>query len=463
MKARALLLLSLLPISALMLFLGDKLAPRIQPDPASSDQGAYAYMARAMKEAAWPQVTDGARNPLFPWLAAKFVPPTFQTHEEIRDYLVPGKKFNALIATLMMLAIAWYLGGILPPVPAWNASAIGGLGCLLPISAYFGAEPLFYGLFFGVWMAGMALLQRNPLWLYALFSVLTALAYLAKPSTTPFVALLFLLSVVRAILNIKPSLPPMLASEDWKPWRLGVGVLLFALIFGAITLPKNIYSAQHFEDPFYNAPKVWFWINDWNEAYPKYQLVRKSDLARLPPEERPGPANFLRRHGLAGAWSKLCDGTLTRLEQLFFPEKSIRKTERPGRPKRVVLPYRGLYLTAAIGLPVLMLATAIGRGKFGQLRGWALPTLLALGGFAGYILAYGWFAWIGPGPRYVMSLYLPMLALALLAADRLRQAADSLWADRIWIAAHILPVLFLLPRAVALLADPRFERMQFAF
>ena len=463
-RARFLFLASLLPVAAFMVFLGWKLAPQIQPDPDSSDQGAYAYMARQMKDSWWPDVTDGARNPLFPWLAAKFVPPGFQTHEEIRGYLVPGKRFNSLLAAVVMLGIGWYLAGRLAPVPAWNASVISGLGCLLPIAAYFGAEPLFYGLFFGFWMAGIALLQRNPLRLYAGFALLAALAYLAKPSTTPFVALLAVMSLVRCGLNLWPGTPPMLVGEDWKPWRLGAGILIFGLIFGIVTLPKNLYSAQRFEDPFYNAPKVWFWIHDWTEAYPKYQLVRKSDLAALPPEERPGPANFLRKHGWEGAWAKISDGTLTRLEQLFLPEKSLgRKVERPGKPKRVVLPWRGLYLAGSVALLLAMLGFALAKRRMARLGGWVLPTLMALAAFAGYILAYGWFAWIGPGPRYVMSLYLPMLVLALIAADRLRQASESAWADRVWVAAHLVPVVFIFPRAIQLLADHNFDRMQFAF
>lgn len=455
---------ALMPVAAGMLILGWHLAPQIQPDPGKSDQGAYAYMARSMRDAWWPNVTDGVRNPLFAWLASKFVRPEFETHEEIREYLVLGKRFNAAVAAVVMLAIGWHLSGLLPPLAAWNVAAVGGLGCLLPIAAYFGAEPLFYGLFYGMWMLGVELLQRNPLRLYFAFSLLTALAYLAKPSTTPFVLLLAAMSLLRWAVSWLPNLPAALQPGDWKPWRLVAGAGIFLAVVAAMTLPKNLYSARHFEDPFYNAPKVWFWMLDWKEAYPRHQLVRKSDLAALPPEERPGPATFLRRHGWDTAVFKLGDGTLIRLQQLFLPEKSFpRKVEPSGGPKRVVLPFRGLYLAAAIGLMLVMLGVCLARGRFRTIGGWALPSLFVLGTFAAYTLAYGWYAWVGPGPRYIMSLYLPVMALALLAAHILRQAAHSRFGDLAWLISLAIPPLLVVPRMLALLADPRFEKMMFAF
>jgi len=463
-RAWALYLASLWVIAAVMIILGWRMAPQIQPDPDASDQGAYAYLARSMQDAKWPHLTDGVRNPLFPWLVAKFVKPDFTEHHEIAAYLIPGKRFNAVLAVLIMMAIGIYAARLLPPVAAWNVAAVGGLGGLLPIAMFFGAEPLFYGLYFGVWVVGVRLLIRNPVWLYLLFAVLVGFTYLAKPSTTPFVLLLAGMSILRLLCNFLPQLPAGLRCRDWKPWRLAVGAVLFVLINGAIILPKAIYSAEHYDDPFYNAPKKWFWLVDWSDAYPKYQLVRKRDLVQMSADEQPTPANFIKRHGWDLAVWKLSQGTLTRLEQLFLPEQSLRrKVERRGEPRRLVLPFRGMYLVCALALAGVMLVFVLGRRRFRQVEGWMLPFLFIFGTFAAYTLAYGWFYGIGPGPRYIMSMYLPLLFFGMLAADRLRRVADFPLADVVFALALATPVFFLLPRIISLLANTRYERMLHAF
>ena len=72
------------------------------------------------------------------------------------------------------------------PLAALNSCALCSLAALLPISTFFGAEPIFLVLFLFVCACAMRLLNENPLPLYLLLGVLTALAWLAKSSTTPF-------------------------------------------------------------------------------------------------------------------------------------------------------------------------------------------------------------------------------------------------------------------------------------
>lgn len=457
-------LAALLALCVALGVLGWRIAPQINNDPEASDQGAYAYMARNMMYSKIPWHTDGVRNPLFPWLTARFVTPDFEDVEDMPEFLVAGQRFNGILAAALTFLLGLYFARILPPVPAWNAAALSGCGALLPIAMFFGAEPLFYFLFFGMWMTGLWLTVRNPLWLYVLFGVLTGLTYLAKPSTAPFVAMVVAMSLGRLVLTFFHTLPPILRALDWKRWRFAVGMLLFAAIHLVMIYPKMQYSEKTFGDPFYNAPKKWFWLEDWDTAFPKYMFVNEASLARFPPGEQPTFANFLARNGWHGAWFKLSDGTWTRVKQLFLPERTLRARVEPGGgPRRVILPFRGFYLVCALGLMVVMAACALPRGAWSRTGPWALPLLLAAGSFAAYTLAYGWFQWIGPGPRYIMSFYIPLLAVSLLAAQRLRAAADLPPADVLHAAAHATAMGFIVPRLVVLLANPEFQRMSYAF
>ncbi|MFV0337313.1 MAG: hypothetical protein ACK5LK_03605 [Chthoniobacterales bacterium] len=456
--------LALLVLGVVMLWLGWVLAPQIRPDPDSSDQGAYAYLARDMQNAAWPAITDGVRNPLFPWLVAKFVKPTFKEHAEIAAYLIPGKRFNAALATLITLLIGLLAAYYLPPLPAWNVAAVSGLACLLPIASYFGAEPIFYGLNFGVWFLGVWLLLRNPLWGYILFGFFIGFAYLAKPSTTPFVALFIWMSLLRVICCHFPSLPLALRAKDWKPWRFAVGILLVGLIQGAIILPRCLYSQERYGEPFYNAPGKWFWISEWSEAYPKYQLVRKQDLAKMSEDEQPTPTNFIKHHGWDFAWWKLGNGTFVRLQQLILPEETLRKkVEKRGKPRKVLLPFRGMYLGCSLILMLILLGFVLVKKRYDLLGPWAFPFVFIFGTFAAYTLAYGWFLGIGPGPRYIMSMYIPLFFFSMFAAHYLRRISADSFSDAIYLLAQIAPLVFIVPRLVSLFLRPEWERMLYAF
>ncbi|MFV0415506.1 MAG: hypothetical protein ACK5NG_03985 [Chthoniobacterales bacterium] len=464
LRAWLLYLLALLILAAVMLSLGWQLAPQIRPDPDSSDQGAYAYLARQMKDAAWPAATDGVRNPLFPWLTAKFVEPTFKEHSEIAAYMIPGKRFNAALATLISLLIGLLAAFYLPPLPAWNVAAVSGLACLLPIASYFGAEPLFYGLNFAVWFLGVWLLLRNPIWGYVLFGIFVGFAYLAKPSTTPFVALFIWMSLLRIVCCYIPSLPSALRALNWKPWRFAVGILLFALIQGAIILPRCFYAEEHYGDPFYSAPSKWFWISEWSMAYPKYQLVREQDLAKMSEDEQPTPSNFIKHHGWSFAWWKLGNGTFVRLQQLIIPEETFRKkVEKRGRPRKVLLPFRGMYLGSSLILMLILLGFVLAKKRYDMLGPWAFPFVFILGTFTAYTLAYGWFLGIGPGPRYIMSMYIPLFFFSMFAAYFLRRISADTTSDSIYLLAQIAPLAFIVPRLISLFLRPEWERMLYAF
>jgi hypothetical protein len=424
------------------------------------DQGAYVAMSRRMEGAWYPWYSDGTRNPLFPWLAAVFL--------DAKDpaFFEKGKKLNVAFAVMGTAIVGAFFFRRLSPLAAFNATALASLAALLPISTFFGAEAIFLVAFLFVCACGMRLLNENPVRLYVLLGVLTALAWLAKSSTTPFLGLFVVFSLGRWLLNRanKESLPWHLRAPGWSARRLGVGLALGAAAYFALISPRLVYAHRTWGSAFYSLPSFWFWADDWQTCVKKYADCRKATLAGLPIKEQPTMAGYFKRHGVSDALLRLEKGAAVRLGQLFHPEGKWRfSVEKKGKPKRVVLPHRGLYLIGLGGLAIAMGSLAIAQRRLKMVGPVTLPALLGLATFTCYVLATGWYLPTGPGPRFIMTLYLPLLWILAQGGEQLRLAANSRSANSLHLVAHLTICALLISRVFALLQDTQFEKVSYAF
>jgi len=424
------------------------------------DQSAYIGMARTMEGSWYPWYSDGTRNPLFPWLAATFLDPNDA------EFFEKGKRLNVALGILATAAVALFFAARVGPLAAFNASALCSLAALLPISTFFGAEPIFLVLFLFVCACAMRLLNENPLHLYLLLGIFTALAWLAKSSTTPFLGLFIGFSIIRWLLSLRPEnkIPWHLRAPSWQPRHFVSGLLICLAVYFAIISPRLVHAHKTWGSAFYNLPSFWFWADDWETCVTKYADCRKVRLATLPIEEQPTMQGYFHRHDFGDALLRLRNGAVVRLIQLFHPEAKWRlSVERKDRPKRIVLPHRGLYL---IGLGVLALAmcgVAAWRQQLEKLGPITLPVLLGLATFVVYLLATGWYLPTGPGHRFIMTLYLPLLWMLVQGGEQLRIVADSRLANVLYLVGHTAIILLLLSRVVELLHDTQFEKISYAF
>jgi hypothetical protein len=424
------------------------------------DQSAYVGMSKTMESSWYPWYSDGTRNPLFPWIAAKFLDPNNP------QFFERGKRLNVILGIFATAAVSVFFASRVGPLAAFNASALCSLAALLPISTFFGAEPIFLVLFLFVCACAMRLLNENPLHLYLLLGILTALAWLAKSSTTPFLLLFLGFSIVRWLLSFSlgDKVPWHLRAPGWRPSRLVSGLLICLAAYFAIISPRLIHAHKMWGNAFYNLPSFWFWADDWETCVNKYADCRKVRLATLPIEEQPTLQGYFHRHDLGDALVRLRDGAVVRLIQLFHPEAKWRfSVERKDKPKRIVLPHRGLYL---IGLGALALAiggVAVSHRRLENLGPVTLPVLLGLATFVVYLLATGWYLPTGPGHRFIMTLYVPLLWMLVQGGDQLRVVSNSRLANVVYLAGHVAIGVLLLSRVVELLQDTRFEKISYAF
>jgi hypothetical protein len=441
-------------------FIGLRITDRTNHEVEPFDQSAYLDMSRKMEGSWYPWYSDGTRNPLFPWLAAI----TLDANNPA--FFEKGKKLNVFVAICGAAIVSVFFARRMGPLSAFNCTAVAALAALLPISTFFGAEAIFMVIFLFVCACGMRLLNENPILLYLLLGVLSALAWLAKSSTTPFLGLFALFSLARWVLNLTAPhrLPWHLFAPRWSPRRFGIGVVLCAAAYFAIISPRLVHAQRAWGDPFYSLPSFWFWADDWETCVRKYADCRKVRLAELPVEEQPTMTGYFHRHDLGDAWQRLKNGTAVRLRQLLHPEGKWRlSVETKGKPKRIVLPHRGLYL---IGLGALMLAMgglAMWQKRLKMVGPITLPALLAGATLVIYLLATGWYLPTGPGPRFVMILYLPLLWMLAQGSEQLRFAAGSQLANSLYLATHLAIFALLVSRILILLQDTRFEKVSYAF
>jgi hypothetical protein len=433
---------------------GIRVADQVNRDTDQYDQGAYIGMSKSMKGHLLPGTTDGTRNPLFPWLAGKFANP------DSPDFITKGKRLNILLAALGACLIGWAARGSVGAFGAWNLAALSGLGCLLPMGTFFGAEVLFYLFFAGMWVLALSQIRHPKLKTAFLLGVLAGLAYLAKPSTGPFLGVFTVfLMLLSAIQIFWKSRPDWVLPADWNAASALPGLIILFVTFFVIISPRMAMSAKTFGEPFYNTPSFWFWADNWETCVQKYANCTKAALAQMPPEERPTAGNYFRRNSPAVALTRLTSGTLTKLKQLIVPDGKLPwKAESKSRPKRMILPARGWYLVFCGLFAFGMIAAA--RGVPITNPGGIACLLFGAGVFCLYTFAYGWYHVIGPGARFVMMFYIPLLWSFFSVA---RAAANSPARAMALNAFHVLLALPLLWRLAELSTNPEFEKIIHAF
>lgn len=447
-------------LCVVLAIIGFRITNETNPNEDDFDQSAYSHMARQMKDSWHPWYTDGTRNPLFPWIASRFHNP------QDPGFYEAGKKLNVLLGVCGTALVGLFFARRMGPLAAFNATALAALAVLLPISTFFGAEAVFYVLFLFVCACAMRLLNHNPVWLYALLGLLAGLAWLAKPSATPFLGLFAGFTIIRLVLTRFSKLPWPLAAADWSPRRLVIGAVLCGAIYAALITPRLLHAQRTWGSATYSLPGFWFWADDWETCKRMYYDCRKETLAKLPPELQPTVAGYFKRHTVSDAIERVRHGAMVRLGQFFNPEvnkEGKRYVEKKGKPRRVVLPNRGIYIGGLAVLVLIMAGFTVAGGGLSKIGPVALPLLLGGATFTVYVLAMGWYLPTGPGHRFILTLFLPTLWILAQGTDQLRAAANSRVANILFLAVQGTFCALLVWRAISLAIGEPFEKISYAF
>ena len=450
--------------------LAGRMVAQINLDLEGYDQGANILLAQ-QSVADWYPHRSSYIQPLWPWISRAVM------DEDAGTYFMRGRWLNlslgyALTVLLAVLA-AWWMA----PVPGLVVGWLTGIGVMLQRAHFFHPEPLLYVLFAAT-VVFMALTLWRSRWVwYAAWGFFFGLAYLAKASTGPLLAVY---AGATAVL--------LLARAGWCPrwlvarghdgqWSLGrhaAGALLALLCAGAVMAPGAVYKHRVHGDAFFSPTKYWMWCEDWDaEAVPLTPLIQTAEQrASFAPGELPSAMNYLRKHGWTHAQERLARGFGEMSWRFLVPVHKVNRALRWGMLKgdpekaepeffwRYLLPARGLYLVWLGLLAVVLLAArwwTQGPPVFHSppaLAGLAFAVAMVLV----YLLAFGWY---GPiigwrGERFTLMLYLPLLIGLLWSCSALaRTAAGKPW-KYVYASALTVVLLHALVQTALLVAQPRF-------
>lgn len=450
--------------------LGDALLLQTNLDVTTSDQLANIALARQSADDWFPHRSSYIQ-PLWPWLS------TLVLEQDDNEYFLRGRQLNLAIGATVTLLIFITGAAFIAPVPGYTMGLFAGFAVFLQRAHYFHPEPLLY-FFFALCVLLMVLsLRGNRWWFYAGWGLSFGLAYLAKASISPLVAVYAGATIVLLLARAGILPNKMVASSGAGSWSLGrhlAGTVTALLLAAAIIAPNAIFKQRVHGDPFFSPTKYWMWCDDWDtEAYPLYERIWSSaSRAAFSPGELPTMRNYLRKHGAAHALLRLGEGMSYMGERFLLPARKTvpavfvltqKGNEERGEPDRIwrfVMPARGLYLAVLAAVAGFLL---VDRYRREGAPLWRTPSGLAGCAFVVamllvYWLAFGWYAAIGKGERFSLMLYIPVLAAVVTAGWLLsRDAARRL--PRLVFSVGICVVLaHSIIQILRLLLHPQFSK-----
>ncbi len=432
----------------------------------------------------FPHRTDGVVQPLWPWVAAWFTDNDHKISDETMQSKIPspqdvelfnrGRWFHVFMTCTFLVFLGVAACRIFSFPAACNLVLLAGFGSLLPRSAYFQPEPLFFVFFFLTWVACVSALAQNSLWSYVLIGILSGLAYMTKGSVHPLLGIFIGVSSLRCIWEIFSARRRgfVLTNTNLWYWRNHVvGLVMLAMAHLMTIGPRLTDSYEKFGDPFHAFPSYWMWFDRFEPD--AYQWMdehnSKEELAAMLPADKPSLGKYLRTHTREEVTSRLTNGVKVKLSEFLWPKQSTRSEKiEKQKPWRGILEWRGIYLGALavilLGMVGVLLSAAPKPEHAGHVvfrHGTVAILLFTVGSFVVYTLAYGWYTPIGRGDRFMMSLYLPVAFSLIWGSEsilkRVRRRHGSPWIFRGYLAAHWLLFAVICWRLVEILRFPWFR------
>ena len=465
------LYLALLALLGVVYFhLGSVLIAETNLDLETVDQRANLDLAYAASSDWYPHRSSYVQ-PLWPWLSRVVMA------DDMGEYFTRGRWLNLTLGYVLTVLVSVLAAWGMAPVPGLVVGWLTGIGVMLQRAHFFHPEPLLYGLFAATLVLMALTLWRSRWVYYAGWGVCFGLAYLAKASTGPLLAVYAGATVVLLLARVGWCPGWLVARGTDGRWSLGrhlAGSLLAMLCAGAVMAPGAIYKYRVHGDAFFSPTKYWMWCYDWDtEAVPLTPLIQTAEQrAAFAPGELPSAGSYMRRHGWAHARERLTRGVSEMTWRFLVPVNKVnralgwsmlkgdREKAEPELFWRYLLPARGLYLVWLGLLAVVLLAMrwwTSGPPVFRSAS--SLATLsFAVATVLVYLLAFGWY---GPiigwrGERFTLMLYLPLLIGLSWSCFLLARETWSRLGRFIYAAGLSAVLLHALVQTVLLVARPEF-------
>lgn len=420
----------------------------------------------------FPHRTDGVVNPLWPWVAAWLADDSHpisgerEVTEQDRMLFNRGRWFHVSMTMgfLVLLGVTCARFCSLPAT--FNIVMLAGFGALLPRAVYFQPEPIYFIFFLLTWVCCIFALRRNSLWVYGAIGVLSGIAWLAKGSTDPLLAVFVGVSTLRWAWGWVLARWPGHSTTLWVRRNHFFGLFLLVTCHFMTVGPRLAYAAEKFGNPRHSYPAYWMWFDNFEDCYRWMgEHGTREALQNIPESEKPSFANYAATHTNEQMITRLVAGTKTKLREFLWPGHTT--GSRTPKPWKGVLELRGVYLAGLAGILLALMAAVSFSAPKAHHAGQRLHpetaaiVLFVLGSFAAYALAYGWYTPIGRGDRFMLSLYAPLVLSIVWASEAIVRRARRRKAGR-WIftgyhAAHWLLFAAMTWRIIEILRFPYFR------
>lgn len=291
-----------------------------------------------------PHRTDGLVRPLWPWLAAWLItddeasgaaaayPPRFAARVHLT-------KLAMTLAVLLLLGLACARAFSVPA--SLLTVFLVGFGVFLPSGRFFLPGLLFNLLFLLTWIACIAALKRNSLWLYGVIGLFSALANLTAPTATALVLVFVLISTLRWLWGwLMENFSSEGGTTLWVRRNHWLGLMLLAVCHLFTVGPMISFAHQKLGDA---APFHWRWFDTAEELHVWTAAHHTGEGLRLVPvERRPSFENYRVSHSDEEIRARLQNGARALTAEVV------------PLPWDATLP-RGLFAAAIAGVLLLML------------------------------------------------------------------------------------------------------------
>ena len=194
-------------------------------------------------------------------------------------------------------------------------------------------------------------------------------------------------------------------------------------------------AQRRFDDPLQNTSAYLFWEENWAAARPHFALLNPRKVHLIPEADRPSAGRYFARNGLGGAWERLSKGMVLQGSHVFpirTDNFSFTEVPSPKDPTRRIFAFRGYVLLVPLLLTIGLVGVALRRFGWAAVPGhaWCRAAFMVLL-FGVSFAAFGWYAPIAPGARFILTIYIPMLASLFWAVEALRRRLAIRWLDTV--------------------------------
>lgn len=350
-----------------------------------SDQDKYIVFIKKVRESNFNYYGDGNRTPLYPFLQAIF----YHTNQSDRQFFENAKIINIFLSLLYLGIIYFAIKRYFNKLEALTFITIAAFTLFIFKAPYVQPELTFYTLYFLSFLLFIRNLNNNKVGQSLLLGLLIGLSYLAKATTILGIYIFVLFQIFSSILIffkktnfIKIVNKTLLAT------------LITLLSFLVLTYPCLHYNKIQYGKYFYNInTSIYIWHDSIAEAIEKTGIRLDSTNIFISKSTSTATLqNYLGRHSLYQILQREIYGFLKIILMLNYSYASST--------------FAFLILYSLLSIYFIAL-------KFKEIKRimvrYSKYILFCGLFFASHIIAFQWYALIDSGPRFILTLYLPIL------------------------------------------------------